>query len=1578
MADFTTDIRQECAPFVVRSFTDRSTGKPVSWLWDFGNGNTSRQQNPGTTYFNPGSYTVKLIIEDATGKKDSIIKNNFIVVNKSPVVNFAASSTAGCLPFKVLFTDQSTAGSGSIATYEWDFGDGTTSKEQSPSHTYNVPGDFTITHKVTNSLGCMSVQTAKGFIHVNQLPDADFTSGSAASCNPPAVVHFLNTTSGGPVTNITWNFGDGSTSNAPNPSHTYNSAGTYQVSLIVRNQNGCVDTVTKPTVIGSVTPDFTHPDIVCQGAATNFINTSAPATASAFWDFGDNTTSTDISPVKRFANAGTFTVKLVNNFGACLDSVTKTITVIPKPNADFSFMAPPVTCKLPVDVTFTANAPGAISYFWDFGDSSTSTTQNPIHTYTKYGSFSPKLVISAANGCVDSLIKPSAITLVRAKIQGFNDLPYSGCVPRQQTFSANITSPEPVTTYLWNFGDGNTSTGVSPVYNYTKEGTYDVSLKITTTNGCTDTFLLRRAIDVGNRPVANFSAEPPVSCAYQSVQFTNLSTGTITSTRWQFGDGTFSAIKDPLHHYTDTGFFTVSLIISNRSCYDTATKKDYIYIKPPIANFAVNYNCETPLVRNFQNRSILAQTNEWSFGDGSTSSEINPVHTYAAPGIYYVHLHVTNSDCYDDFTDTIQVVDERPDFIVDTNFICRNNATVFTAINVNAQNIATYTWNFADYSTLHTGTTPSVSHNYYRPGLYSPTLTTTDILGCTKTVEHPSSITIYGPIADFVNPVGACLNTQVNFTDQSKPTSNHPITSWILNYGDGKVDSTTTAPAFTHSFTIPKTFNVFLVATDSYGCKDTLFKPNAISITDPKASFSAGDSVSCNNSTVNFINQSSGLDLSYVWDFGDGLSETTTNPAHMFTTEGTYPVSLSVKDLYGCTDTIRKQSGVIIANAKASFTLSDSVISCPPAQIDFLNSSTFSTSVKWDFDDGNFSDLVNPSHYFLEARTFNIKLTAYGHGGCVDSTTKAVVVKGPSGSFTYNPVLKCVPAAIDFIAKATRSNNSFTWDFGDGTLITTDVPSISHTYTSPGRFLPRLLLIDTTLNCKVSVFGTDTITVTGALSYIKTNKSIFCDSARFQFFDSSIVKFDAIATHLWSFGDGATSNQPNPFHNYSAPGMYPVRLVVKTIGGCTDSSDVSVTKIVESPQLEVTGPAAICLNQSALFTASARDTSAIKWNWDFGNANTFTISAPPAQTYTSAGGYSTNISVTNSSGCVTSKTIKLTVHSLPDVNAGQDSVICLGKTVTLHASGADTYLWQNSPSLSCTTCVSPVASPVDTSVYYFVTGTNATTSCRQTDSVRVNVVKPFKINSLVSDTICVGEAIKLFATGADYYRWSPPAGLSDSNIPDPIASPAASTVYTVTGHDFHNCFADTVSVPITVYPIPVFDIIEDNMTISVGTSVTIETKSSGDVTNWQWFPTTGLSCSTCQEPSSTPSNTIVYKAFVTNAGGCRAEDRITINVFCSNGNFFIPNTFSPNNDGSNDIFFPRGRGIAGVKRLQVFNRWGNLVFQKSNFSVNDSNAGWDGTFNGKPLAPDVFVYQVEVICETGQIFSFKGDISLIR
>jgi gliding motility-associated-like protein len=1582
-ADFTANPIEGCAPVVVQ-FTDQSAGNPVAWLWDLGNGNTSASRNPSTIYFNPGTYTVKLVVTNASGI-DSVIKTDFIVVSDKPTVNFSANNAAGCFPFLVTFTDQSMPVSGAITDWEWDFGDGNVSTDQSPTHIYTAPGNFTVTLKVTNSAGCVNVTTKTGYIRVNESPQAGFNSTSSASCNPPVTVNFTNTSVSSSSATYSWNFGDGATSAASNPSHNYGTAGTFNVRLTVTNATGCRDTITRAVVIGRVAADFDTPDTICQGTPVTFVNTSNPATVSSAWSFGDGTISTAINPIKAYATAGRFTVKLVNNFGACKDSITKTITVLPQPSADFTYTAPPPGCSVPVTVSFTSSSAGAASYLWNFGDGTTSTLANPTHVYNVRGTFSVSLIVKSAAGCTDTIVKQGVVSIVSPNVVSLNTVPISGCIPFTNNFTATVTSPEPIKSYFWNFGDGSTSTQANPLHTYRATGTYTVSLTITTNGGCVDSLSVLQAVKVGAKPQAGFTATPRNICASQEVQFTNTTVGTTNEWFWIFSDSAFSSLQNPTYSYKDTGYFTVSLIATNNGCSDTVTFDNYIYVKPPVSLFQTRHRCDSPYLKRFINKSVAAQTLQWDFGDGTTSTVANPTHIFSKTGRFFVKLTVTSPPCVDEFTDTVYVIDERPDIAFKSNIICRRGIGELTATNINPAYIRRYEWNFGDGTPVVVTTVPQVIHRYNTSGVFSTTLTIVDRLNCKRVVTKPQSVTVYGPKAGFTNPAGSCINAPVTFTNQSQPYPGFPIVRWVINYGDGKAD-TTTSPVLTHTYNAPGTYTVTMVITDQYGCTDSLVKPAAIIISNPKANFRIADSLVCNSTPVNFVSTSSGSTLTYLWHFGDGTSATVRNPAHAYTAEGVYTVSLVVKDKFGCTDSIAKDSIVTIGNPKAAFNMSDSVISCPPAQISFTSNAVNFESIRWDFGDGSSSDILNPVHYFLNAGTYKVKLVIQGYGNCADSSVKTVFVKGPSGTITYTPLANCAPATVNFTGSSANSTSNFTWDFGDGNTVTTTSNTASHIYRSVGRYLPKLLLSDTVLNCQVAIFGSDTISVTGANAFIKTQPLVFCDSATVRFTDSSVVLFDTINTYLWNFGDGQISGVKNPVHVFSAPGHYPVRLTVTTNGGCSETSDTMYVKVVKSPALTVRGDTSTCINRPVTFAAlvAQPDTSSILYSWRFGNGNTSTVQSPGAQTYTTAGNFNVILVGVNSSGCRDSAIKKLSVYPLPNVNAGTDTTICLGQNLTLSPSGALSYSWISNHALSCSNCTNPVARPVDSVQTYIVTGTSAQ-SCTNTDSITVKVVKPFRITASLRDTLCAGEQISLSASGADTYTWSPASSINNPTSSNPVATPPApvgssalTTVYTVVGRDFKGCFADSVAIPIIVYPVPQFNIIPGNVTTNVGNIIPLTTTSSADITSYAWTPATGLSCSNCPQPNASPNNTTTYRATVTNQGGCIAQDQVTLTLFCNNGNIFIPNTFSPNNDGANDIFYPRGKGISTIRNLLVFNRWGTVVYQRTNIAANDPTVGWDGTYNGKPLDPDVFVYHLQVICGNGESFLFKGDLTLIK
>ena len=1388
VANFTASPLAGCSPQII-NFQDLSTGTPTSWNWNFGNGNTSTLQNPIASYFTPGTYTITLVVSNAGGT-NTLVRTNYITVYEPPTVDFSASVTAGCFPLRVQLTDLSTAGIGNTnVSWEWDFGNGQTSTLQNPLVTYTTAGTFNVTLKVTNDKGCVRTLSRPAFINVTPGVRSLFTHTTPTVCNAPSTINFTNTSTGPPVLSYLWDFGDGNTSTALNPSHTYVTNGTYIVSLITISSAGCQDTLrSNPIVIGGITTSFTGPASACINELASFTVTSNPVPNISNWTFGDGGTGVGINVSHSYAATGVYTIRLYNTYTNCVDSFIRDITINPRPVADFT--APDtVGCQPPLTVNFQdLTTGGATGWQWNFGDGNTSTAQNPSHTYTTYGNFTVTLIATNGFGCTDTIVKPDFIRIRRA-IMSVPSLPDRGCIPFTINPLPIVNSLDAVTSWEWDFGDGGSAFVQNPTHTYTVQGTYTVKLIITTSTGCRDTLTINSAVQVGSKPVANFSATPNPVCARQPVQFTDLSVPA-DEWHWDFGDGSTSNLQNPIHNFNDTGYFDITLIAYNNGCPDTIVFNDYIYVLPPIARIIVGPDCGNRLRFTFTDFSIGALTWEWDFGDGSPFDNTqNPVHIYPALGTYAVRLVVTNGSCADTTIVPVYALDERSNFVANQTTLCKIATVDFNTLNINPANITSYFWDFGDGNTITTAT-QTVSHTYTTTGTYSVTLTITDLNGCISTFTRTSYIRINGPTANFVagNATG-CTGLVTTFTDLSTTDGQNAITNWFWDFGDG-ITQNYSAPPFQHTYNTAGAFNVKLIITDASGCKDSLTTISTVTATDPIPDFTV-DTLSCPGAVLTFTNNSLPAGLNSTWDFGDGNTSVVTSPTHSFAAPGLYTIKLVVRDAFGCADSLIRNNYVRIGLPVPDFTMSDSVTSCTPLEVMFTNTSTFYSSVSWNFGVGQgTSALNNPIHFFSSPGIYPVKLVVTSPGGCLDSITKTIRVFDTAGSrINYTPIGGCKPLSISMNALTPGPMVSYFWDFGDGNTLTTTNPNVSHIYQSFGNFVPRVIMEDPS-GCIIPLQGADTLLISGATANFGADTSFFCDFGTVNFIDSTTFN-DPIVLYSWNFGDGGTSNLQQPSHLYNAQGIYNVQLAVQTQGGCRDTiMKTAVVKVINRPLIDINGDSVICINNTILHTGVflRTDTSAVSWLWTFPNGVTYNVQNPPLQNYTVAGTYNITAYATNSSGCKDTTRQTVVVNPLPTVNM---------------------------PGL---------------------------------------------------------------------------------------------------------------------------------LTINAGFPVTIPATYTPNTISWIWSPAIGLSCSNCPTPSAVPKINTFYQVFFTDDNNCSNTGSIQINVLCGKGNLFIPNTFSPNGDGSNDFFYPRGTGLERVKMLRIFNRWGEVVFEKKDFPVNNAASGWDGRF----------------------------------
>ncbi len=488
-----------------------------------------------------------------------------------------------------------------------------------------------------------------------------------------------------------------------------------------------------------------------------------------------------------------------------------------------------------------------------------------------------------------------------------------------------------------------------------------------------------------------------------------------------------------------------------------------------------------------------------------------------------------------------------------------------------------------------------------------------------------------------------------------------------------------------------------------------------------------------------------------------------------------------------------------------------------------------------------------------------------------------------------------------------------------------------------------------------------------------------CGSTTYQFVDASTSVF-GIANWKWSSATGDTSTNIKKYSKvYSQPGQNKISLTVQSNTGCTNTTGASYqVKVFFIPKANINAINEACKNELLQLTStlSSRDSiNAILWN--LGNGINTKDSSTTVQYY-SEGKYTIKLLVSTVNKCYDSTIKDIAIHPLPVVTIPANQIACKGDTLKLLATGALNYIWKDQQNnIVCNGCA----------VYSYLPSVNNSISvigynqygCSQIASTNIKVIQPIKIAAKLLDTLCQGTSIRLKVTGADTYAWLPDPGLNNYKIANPIAAPLVTTTYTVIGKENYACFADTAKIRLVVGTPTAFNIGTDT-TIQSGVPFKLLATSNElqNIRSWQWSGNADFACSNC---ASTMAKVVFdgnIQLRATNIYGCMSTDTISIKTFCPNSEIFIPNAFTPDADGINDILFVQGSGIKLIKSFKIYSRWGELVFERTNFQPGDKSNGWDGKVRGKPASQDVFVYICEALCEKGIPATFKGNIALLK
>ncbi|NOZ46637.1 MAG: PKD domain-containing protein [Chlorobi bacterium] len=1430
-----------------------------------------------------------------------------------------SDDTTGCSNLFVKFTNLST-GNGTL-TYQWDFEGAGTDTAANPEILFSSPGTYTVTLIVTNGTESDTL-VKENYIQYYNKPTADFISTSDLLGCSPLQVSFQDqsTTGDTTITSWLWSFDDGNTSTEQNPDNTYLTAGDYSVSLQVFDANGCDDFKT----------------------INDFVSVKNP-------------------PVANFS---------VDQTATCLESF---------------------------DVPFNnfSSGYGLLQFEWDFGDGTTSTETDPTHTYTGANLYDVQLIVVDENDCSDTLLKNDYIEIAEI-VAGF-ELATDTICPAVNIPITNTSTG--ASSFVWNFGDGTVLLDETPEHEYSDSGKYVITLDVYSGAECHSSFTDTIYVEY---VVADFEFTPNYSCKVPfTVNYTNQSINAVSYV-WHFGNGNISSEENPENiidmspelelynraYYTDTLYAT-----TNSGCTSRFIAQDKIEVILPQAKFVPNnddccfpdsLNGCSPLIVTFKDTSEFDSPNEniasfhWDFGDGDTADQSTVTHSFTQPGEFTIKYVITTETGCTDTATAIAKVGSSPV----ANFTmtgpaqtCASNSVQFNDLStVVGGEVNGWQWYFSDGLT---STEPNPQHAFLDTGYMSVKLVAV-YNGCESPEFNVDSIVkILGPVSTFSETVDCESPTDFTFDGNIQGAE-----KYYWNFGDNSpIDSIHEDP--NHIYAITNDYTVSLQAiNNTTGCD--YYMEKSIGVRDIKASFVQDAQIGCAGLNVAFdANESSdfftydiqGIAGSFFWDFGDGTQNLFTKDtivSHSFNKRGKYIVSLIVKDVNGCYDTLK--SFVKTYKPVAGFT-ADPSIGCMPLTVNFTDTTLSDTIIvnrSWYFGDNVFGTQPNETHIYSEIGTYSVYLEIEDILGCADTLTidGLITATRPIPGFSVSDQTICAGDSILFTNEAESSYDSLIWNFGDNQISNQENPF--HIYADSGYYNVSLQLFD--------ILGCDSVLEKQSYIHVQSIPDVnFSASLTEASCYPVLIHFNDLTTHpyksswKWSFGSGqGTSILENPSYNYTQPGQFSIDLKVETSYGCTDSLLKENYININGPVANISAPDSACPRIPIQFmVANPVNVSETRWNFGDGIQN-------PGDTalysFTNYGMYSNYILyVLDTGDCQVQIKDSIYIYSFAPGFILNDSSGCIPFTleITDTAIGISEYLWEFGDG--------NMASNQNPNYTYNQAGTFLLQQivlnnfdCIDTSSVEIEVYQLPDIRIANPDTlICVDDAIQITSTGGETYQWSPVYEINNSTISNPLVSPKYDTLYNVLGTDVNGC-SERDSIFIKVQQRPVIDSITADTSVIIGETVQLNASFTNGK-EFYWLPDMNISSTDSLNPTALIEDDIIYIFTVIDSNECfEITDDVNISVL-KKYSIDLPTAFTPDGDINNNKIFVNGWGILKLIEFNVYDRLGQLIF-----TTDDINTGWNGTYQGKPQPIGTYVYTVIIKSYDGEQRSKTGSFRLLR
>jgi len=853
--------------------------------------------------------------------------------------------------------------------------------------------------------------------------------------------------------------------------------------------------------------------------------------------------------------------------------------------------------------------------------------------------------------------------------------------------------------------------------------------------------------------------------------------------------------------------------------------------------------------------------------------------------------------------------------VADFNFTTNGCVTApvsFTDItNTGGRAITKWNWNFGD---LGTTSVQNPTHTYSASGSFNASLTVITDVGCFSDSAIKTVTLTQLPNAKFGVSTPNCIGKPISFSDTSTASGGAVLVKWYWDFGDGTpILIATNNSSQNHIYSSAGTYNATLKVETATGCQSIIYSKQIIIRVNPFANFSLTGNICLPSGTATFNNTSSisdgtGALLSYLWNFGDGNTSTSTSPIHNYANTGSFTVTLIATSNNGCIDDTVRTISNIYSQPQAIYSV-DKTESCFGSIISFTDQSTAANSTitqwLWNFGDGTTSTIQNPTKTYSSPGTYNITLNVNSAAGCASSIATGALIINPLPAANFTTSLPaCETRGISFTDGSTPNAGNlvkWTWDYGDGTnaVLNNQNPFI-HNYNTAGNY-NATLKVETDKGC-ISTVLTKPITIYVLPKAGFISPEICLTDPFAPFIDTSKISAGTLISWQWNFGDANangvnpnTSLLQNPTHRYSLTGNYTANLIVTSKQGCTDTLNQSFTVNGSIPlaNFNVLSANTLCSNKEVTITdISSVDfgnivKTEIYWDWtnDPTNKTLDDLPAPGKlykHTYPEFG-----------SPFTTTYTIRMVAYS------GINCLNVITKNITVLAT----------PLLQ----FNPIAEVCSNTPPFQITEASIT-------------------NGLSGGSVFSGVGVS-------------PSGIFNPNT----AGAGIQTIrYTFTGA---NTCSNYLEQTIQVNPTPVADAGPDKTVLEGGFVLLTPALTSGIPVTYLWTPPTGLSSTTIADPNASPVDDITYTLTVTSDKGCNTSDQVFVKVLKKPE---IPNIFSPNGDGIHDKWVIEFLETYPGATVEVYNRYGQRIYYSLGYTT-----PWDGTVNGRPVPVGTYYYIVD-------------------